>query len=363
MQLSHIGELALLSEIRSRFGFSSRMRDSGIVIGIGDDAAVIGPQCGNILVTTDTMNEGVHFDLGFTSAFQLGFKLVSVNVSDIMAMCGRPQYLFLNLSLRNDTGEEFFRSLYDGIAAALDLYGVRLLGGDLTAARNDTVLSATVLGSAGKVVCRSGAAPGDRIYVSAATGDSACGLEILKRLTPASRDRVRAEKFSGLPDSIDEKRDSRLAAVCEGVPVALDWKVAAPLIKRHLMPVARDSAGLLPYATSLIDVSDGLFIDLCRICDESGVGARVYRDKIPLSQELKSASAALGLDPFLLVSSGGEDYELLFTAPHTPPIPPLLGVKITCIGEITERDRVLVDADGRETELKAEGYRHFGAQG
>lgn len=355
MLLSRAGELPLLREIRNRFGFLPGIRDSGVIVGIGDDAAVIDPQGGKVLVTTDTMNEGVHFNLDFTSPFQLGFKLVSVNVSDIMAMCGRPRYLFLNLSLRKDADEEFFFRLYDGIAKAMDLYGVRLLGGDLTAAQNDMALSATVLGIADRVVTRGGAAPGDGIYVTAPTGDSSCGLEILKRLTPASRETIRRFFENGKEEDLEEIEVLRLT----GSPVSeLSWKIAGPLIRRHLMPSARDSAALLAHATSLIDISDGLFIDLCRVCDESGAGARLYRDWIPLSAQLKSACEALGLDAFTFASSGGEDYELLFTAR-----PDIVVENAYCIGEITGSERVVVDGSGGETVLKAEGYQHFGAQG
>lgn len=152
--------------------------------------------------------------------------------------------------------------------------------------------------------------------------------------------------------------------VFDSLPVTLDWKVAEPLLRRHLMPVARDSGAYAERATSMIDISDGLFIDLCRICDESKVGARVYLEKIPLSDEMKYAAEIMGLDPLRLASSGGEDYELLFTAPPTPHIPPLEwgtgGVKVTCIGEITGRRRVVVDSRGKESVLKPEGYRHFG---
>src|SRR5208337_545297 len=169
MQLRLIGELRLLEEIRRRFNVPAQKGDSGIIIGIGDDAAAFAPpveKIEKVLVTTDLMHEGVHFDLSYTAPFHLGFKLVSVNVSDIMAMGGTPRYLFLALSMKGDTDETFFREFYDGIASASGQYGVALLGGDLSAARNDMVLSATVIGTGTKIVTRSGADPGDRIYVT-----------------------------------------------------------------------------------------------------------------------------------------------------------------------------------------------------
>lgn len=350
MQLRLIGELSLLEEIRKRFNSSARRGD--IIVGIGDDAAVIAPSEEKMLVTADMMHEGVHFDLGYTAPFHLGFKLVSVNVSDIMAMGGTPRYLFLTVSMKGDTDETFFHEFYDGIADACGRYGVALLGGDLSSARNDMVVSATVIGTGSKVVTRGGAAPGDRIYVTSATGDAACGLELLKKLAPESREAVRQWKKDTdvLPD---------MTLISGGRPEKLAGSMIRPLFARHLMPVARDMRELLPHITSMIDISDGLFIDLSRICDESGVGARVYLEKIPLSEELRFASDFTGLPALTLATSGGEDYELLFTAPPEAS-EAVAASRAFCVGEITVKERVTVDRSGKEAALKTEGYQHFG---
>jgi thiamine-monophosphate kinase len=351
MQLRQIGELRLLEEVRKRFSSI----DSSIIVGIGDDAAVIAPQKEKILVTTDMMNEGIHFDLSFTSPFHLGFKLVSVNVSDIFAMGGKPKYLFLNIAMKKDEDENTFWKIYEGIFSAMNIYGVSLAGGDLCAAKNDMVLSATIIGAGDKIITRGGASVGDKIYVTGTVGDSACGLALLQRLTMESRDRVRCLEFkTSQPLNLSTSQ-------------VINWDIAEPLITRHLMPVARNSSNFVNYATSMIDISDGLFIDLCRICDESNMGARVYLDKIPISDKMKKAAEIIGLDPLHLATSGGEDYELLFTAPSEMQIPnPKLKtqnselLKVTCIGEIIEKDRVIVDVTGREFSMKAEGYHHFG---
>ncbi|MBZ0156463.1 MAG: thiamine-phosphate kinase [Alphaproteobacteria bacterium] len=353
MQLRNRGELHLLKEIRRRFSPAPDAPDSGVVIGIGDDAAVIDPKGKKVLVTTDMMNEGIHFDLAFSSPFHLGFKLVSVNVSDIMAMGGSARYLFLNISMKKDVDEAFFWELYEGIASAMELYRVELLGGDLTAALNDTVLSATVLGEGDRVITRGGASVGDRIYITQPTGDSACGLEILKSLTPQSREAVRRERFAATGEGDNGRRD--LEMIVHSSATIVSWKRTKPLLARHLMPVARDPRPLLPYASAMIDVSDGLFIDLSRLCDESGVGARVYLDRVPLSDALRYAAEIMGLDPLVPATSGGEDYELLFTAPADS-VPGAF-----CIGEVTGGERVVVDRDGREMPLRGEGYQHFGA--
>lgn len=359
MQLRQIGELRLLKEIRKKFSLSSRARSSGVIVGIGDDAAVIAPPKGKLIVTTDMMDEGVHFDLGYTSPFNLGFKLVSVNISDIMAMGGRPGYLFLNIAVKRDTDRDFFRKLYDGISVAMDLYGVKLLGGDLSSAKNDMVLSAMVIGFGNKAVTRAGAKAGDRIYVTGTVGDSACGLEILRRLTPASRKRIRNSEFRIQNSGYKSGRDLSIAHNSKRMTVK--WDTAAPLIKRHLAPVARDSGRLVEHATSMIDISDGLFIDLCRVCDESNVGAKIYLDKIPVSAEMRNAAESIGIDPIALATAGGEDYELLFTAPGASRVTRRAShVKVTCIGEITKKDRIIVDKTGRASAMKAKGYQHFG---
>ncbi|MCL0046981.1 thiamine-phosphate kinase [Thermodesulfovibrionales bacterium] len=351
MQLDQIGELQLLKEIRKRF----KSTDKNIVVGIGDDAAVITPQKERILVTTDMMNEGIHFDLSFSAPFHLGFKLVSVNVSDIMAMCGEPAYLFVNIAAKKNADENFLWGLFAGISTAINMYRMQLVGGDLSTSEDKIALSATAIGVANKVVTRCDASAGDRIYVTHTMGDSACGLEILKRLAPESKNVVQDIR---LDDISPPQNINHLLLQTSGSLVQINWNIAYSLIKRHLMPIARDSGEFLPYAASMIDISDGLFIDLCRICDESNVGARIYLDKIPLSKEIRYASEIMGLDFRHLATTGGEDYELLFTIPASVSSSHIINA--TCIGEIVEDERIVVDEAGRESALKAEGYQHFG---
>jgi thiamine-monophosphate kinase len=326
MKLSDIGELSLLKTIRERFPAASR----DVVAGIGDDAAVIAPSNQSLLLTTDMMAEGVHFDLRFTTWYQVGFKLISSNVSDIYAMGGNPRFVLLDIALGRKTDEKSLESFLDGIEAAMALYRVSLIGGDLSSSKAGAAVSATLVGYARKAVMRSGAKPGDRIYVTGTLGDSACGLELLKVI--------------GKPLSLETGERTN-------GPVA--WSVMEPLLRRHLMPVARKPETIAGVATAMIDVSDGLFIDLTRLCDESGVGACVSLGKLPLSSRLKKASKALGIDPYRLATRGGEDYELLFTAPSRR------RVAATCIGEITGSGRVFVGNDGKERPFLPEGYQHW----
>lgn len=325
MKLSGVGELSLLDYVRKRFAEKSK----GIVVGIGDDSAVVRPPKGNLLFTTDMMVEGVHFDFSFTTPYQLGFKLISVNISDIFAMGGTPKFVLLNFAAGRDTEINLFRRLFDGIEMALKTYKISLIGGDISTSEK-MVFSATAIGYSSRAVCRSGAGVGDRIYVSGNIGDSACGLELMKLINR--------------PVEIEKNRKCRSA---------LKWDIVLPLIRRHLMPEARNPARYAHLATAMIDISDGLLIDLSRICRESNVGALIYEKKIPISHQLKEAAEYMDLSPLELALQGGEDYELLFTANKNRK------VDAFCIGEITDKGFKMLDRNGRTRNMQAKGYQHF----
>src|SRR4030042_4789859 len=351
MKLSQIGELSLLEQIRRSFCKKSK----NIIVGIGDDAAVVKPLGKNLLVTTDMMVEGVHFELSFTTPYQLGFKLISVNVSDVYAMGGKPFYLLLNIAVNKNTNKKFMDRLFDGVKDALTLYNAILIGGDLSATNAGTALSATVIGYVKKHIPRSGANIGDKIYVTGYLGNSACGLELLKKIKkPVPLQSSKLKEQGAKRKELKAKSKDTMPYAPRPMPLkGFPWRVFEPLLRRHLMPEARDSKKFITVATSMIDVSDGLLIDLWRLCSESKVGARIYIENIPLSPELKQAASHLGISPIKLALSGGEDYELLFTAPATKK------VKAIYIGEITESERVIVDSSGREIPLVPEGYQHF----
>jgi thiamine-monophosphate kinase len=337
MKISQIGELALLEKIRHRF----RTKQRNILLGIGDDAAVVKPSSNKLLFTTDMMVEGVHFDLSLISPSQLGFKLVSVNVSDIYAMGGSPLYMLLNLSAPKSTTVRFIDDLLQGIREALRHYSCSLIGGDISASSHNMIsLSATLIGTVRKPLLRSGADIGDRIYVTGNLGDSSCGLAVLKRIG-------RQVSFLQSGSSVRVRRPA------SNLLPKLPWKVIEPLLRRHLLPEPRAPKGYAPHATAMIDISDGLLIDLSRLCDESNVGAKVYLDKIPLSPELKKTARHFRKSPISFALRGGEDYELLFTAPQ--------GKKVNAryIGDIVRSERTLVNRSGGEKPFLAEGYQHF----
>ena len=178
MKLSQIGELPLLEQIRKRF----EKLPPNVLVGIGDDAALLKPTNEKLLVTTDMMVERVHFNLSFITPYQLGFKLVSVNVSDIYAMGGKPKFLLLNIAMNKNMDKDVIDRFFDGVHEAMNLYNLSLVGGDLSASHKGMTLSATIIGYTKGYIKRSGAKIGDRIYVTGNLGDSACGLHLLKKI-------------------------------------------------------------------------------------------------------------------------------------------------------------------------------------
>lgn len=367
MKLSQIGELTLLEQIRKRF----EKLPPNVLVGIGDDAALLKPTNEKLLATTDMMVERVHFNLSFITLYQLGFKLVSVNVSDIYAMGGKPKFLLLNIAMNKNMDKDVIDSFFDGVHEAMNLYNLYLVGGDLSASHKGMTLSATIIGYTKDYIKRSGAKIGDRIYVTGTLGDSACGLEILKKIKRPipleSGTVIKQSAFSSqrsnppLPPFTKGGRGGitnfKIRTITSRLSkLGLSWSDVEPLFRRHLMPVARDPRKFVRNATSMIDISDGLLIDLSRLCDKSKVGARIYAKNIPLSSELKKVASHLGISPIKLALSGGEDYELLFTTPAKRKI------NVKYIGDITESKRVIIDTAGREKTFSAEGYQHFGVQ-
>jgi thiamine-monophosphate kinase len=242
MRLSELGELGLLKKIRTL----CRKRSRGVILSIGDDAAAVKTSKKTTLLASDMLLEGVHFDLSFTSFYQLGYKILAVNLSDIFAMGGRALYFLLNIGLPRTCDSQDVRELYSGIMKMASKYGVSVIGGDTCTSKKGLVLSGTLIGETDRVLTRSGARPGDGIFVTGTLGDSAAGLMLLRRgkkkLTVKKRDKGPRTTNSHLK-----------------------------LIRAHLMPEpvpVKKRSGI----SSMIDISDGLVTDLSHICEESGVG-------------------------------------------------------------------------------------------
>lgn len=337
MKISDIGEFGLID----RIGKTASRNAKRAPIGIGDDAAalLLSPSSA-LLATTDMLIEGVHFDLKTTDLYSLGWKAAAVNLSDIAAMGGVPRFCLTALGIPPSLMVEDITDFYQGVNACLKKYGVALVGGDTCSSRDGFVITVTVLGEGDrkKVVTRTGARPGDLIYVTGTLGDSGAGLELLRSVECGVR-----SKKSGIRNPKSKIKR---------------------LIERHLCPIPRVEWGrrlaAAGIASAMIDVSDGLSSDLGHICKQSGVGAEVFVERIPLSNELRLAKG-LKQPPLEYALSGGEDYELLFTIPpdrikklNTMPI------AVTEIGIIThDRSMRLIDEREQGRLLTATGYDHF----
>ncbi len=320
MQLTEIGEFGLIHKLREKCRSSAK----NLIAGIGDDAAAVKNSSGNTLITSDMMIEHTHFDLSFTTFYQLGYKFLAVNISDIFAMGGDPEYFIISMGIPGKLNAKDIEELYSGIQKIADRFNITIIGGDTCISKHDVILSGTLTGKADTIITRSGAKEGDGIYVKGTLGDSAMGLHLLKK------QRKRVHTFT---------------------PATPRLKV----IRKHLMP---DPAPLryIRGVSSMIDISDGLLADVSHICDESNVGAVIYEDRIPLSKDLKDVAKKAGQDPIKLALAGGEDYRLLFTCKHK------LKTSAVKIGEITGKERFIIDSEGRKRALTPEGYEHFTKQ-
>lgn len=312
----------------------------GVLIGVGDDAAVLEQGSGELVLAADVLVEGVHFERVWTSARDLGAKAIAVNVSDLAAMGAGARAAVVSLGLSDAVDSGWVMELYGGMREACGEYALALVGGDLSRSR-EVVVAVTVTGEVapGKAVLRSGARVGDRVLVTGSLGAAAGGLRIAR----------------AAPQDV------------EGV-LGTDW--ARSLLRAQARPDARLGEGQTLAqmgATAMIDVSDGLAKDLSRLCLESGVGARMRLEAIPVAAELAGlASALTGVDALALALGGGEDYELLATLPPGSVEPARaalrdrFGVTLAEVGDIIEgAGLVAVEADGTERPLEPEGWDHF----
>lgn len=310
----------------------------GVEVGMGDDAAVVEAGGGSLVLTTDMLVEGVHFDRASISPRDLGAKAIVVNVSDVAAMAGSPRYALASIGIPSDVGASWVVELYGGMLAACEEYALTLVGGDTNRA-DQAVLALAVVGEVapGRAVTRSGARPGDLVVVTGSLGAAAGGFA-LSRAHPTRVAKALAEPWGReLLDALARP----VARVGEGQTLA--------------------QAG----ATAMIDLSDGLAKDLSRLCRESGVGARVELPRVPVAEPLRRGAPLLGVDPLDLALSGGEDYELLATIDLThvgrarEELDERFGVTLTEVGVIIEDGLVAVDAEGRESPLEPKGWDHF----
>ncbi|MEA1964456.1 MAG: thiamine-phosphate kinase [Candidatus Aerophobetes bacterium] len=328
MRLSQVGEFELIKQIRSNLPASQKE----VVVGVGDDAALIrvSPQK-FLLFTTDTLVENVHFKWDYTSPFQIGWKALAVNISDIAAMGGKPTYCLISLAISGDVEKSLVNELYKGLKKIASLYKIEITGGDLV---YSPVFMVTIclLGEADKdnFVLRSGAKKGDLIYVTGDLGASKAGLVCLENL----------------------KKNRRKEA---------------PFIKKHLMPYPKLKEGQQiaknKLSNAMIDISDGLVSDLFHIAEESGVGAIIQEEKITLNPSVRKLAREIKASALNWALYGGEDYELLFTVPKDKKrmVEETLSFSPILIGEVVDKKEgiSLIDTSGKRIELKGRGYDHF----
>ncbi|HID87948.1 MAG TPA: thiamine-phosphate kinase [Anaerolineae bacterium] len=343
MRISDIGEFGLIDRI------SRALPSLGpdVVVGVGDDVAVLHPPRSPrrrgegerlLLATCDIQLEGAHFLQDRITPTQLGRKALAINLSDIAAMGGTPTYALISLGLPPETEVAYVDELYAGLRAEAEAAGVAIVGGNMSRSPLGLVVDIFLLGEVASehLMLRSGARPGDAVLVTGTLGDAAAGLALL------------------LDDTLrpDEAHAARVKAA-------------------FLTPTPRLAEGQaiarIGLATAMIDLSDGLASDAGHICERSGVGVRIWAERLPVSSAAQAVAALAGRDPLEWALAGGEDYELCFTAPPeaveplTAAVVEATGTPVTTVGEIVpaSEGRVLVQADGRTMPLEAAGWDHF----
>ena len=345
MEISELGEFGLIKRLTEDI----KIENKSTVKGVGDDCAVLdygGPT--RMLVTTDLLMEGIHFDLQYTPLMHLGYKSVMVNLSDVYAMMGTPRQVTVSLALSKRFTVEDIETLYSGIRLACEQHHVDLVGGDTTSSLTGLAISITAIGEAPaeEVVLRSGAHPTDLICVSGNLGAAYMGLQLLER--------EKAVYYQQLKEAGDQR---------DQVQFQPEWSGREYLLERQLRPEARRDiverlrqAGIRP--TSMMDISDGLCSELLHICSQSHTGCRIYEERIPLDYQTAVMAEELNMNVTTCALNGGEDYELLFTVPLTDNdrVSQLEDVKV--IGYVTEEKLgpALITRDGQEFELKAQGW-------
>ncbi len=330
MNLRQLGEFGLIDRIQKRFP-----PPASTVLGIGDDAAAILPSHKqHLLLTTDTLVEGVHFDPAFSTFQEVGYKSVMVNVSDIAAMGGTPRYILISLGLTDRQTVEAIDQLYKGIEKGGREAGLDLVGGNIAFSTGPFFISPTLVGEVPKkeMLTRSGAREGDALYVTGTLGDAAAGLALLKK--------------------------------------GIETRSFARLVRRYRAPQARwREGGLLARAripSAMIDLSDGLSSDLGHLMKQSGLGAEIDAAQIPLSDPLRRAALQMGIDPIEYAVNGGEDYELLFSVPksRTQKLQKMIENGLIAahrIGTMAPRRTglTLIDSSGRSRTIAPGGWDHL----
>ena len=336
-EISSLGEFGLIDHLTKNI----ELHNVSSILGVGDDAAVIDHFGKQTVITTDLLIEGVHFDLIYTPLKHLGYKSVIVNLSDVYAMNATPTQITLSIGFSNRFSLEALDEFYEGVYAACAAYDVDLIGGDTSTSQKGFIISVTAIGELlpEKIVRRNGAKPGDLLCCTGDLGAAYVGLLFLEREKKIFLDSPQIQ-----PDLEGEKY----------------------VISKLLKPEARkdiieffEEKDIIP--TSMMDISDGLSSEILHICSQSGVGCRLYEEKIPISDEMKSAAYKFEIDPTACALSGVEDYELLFTLTQSEYDKLVLNEQISVIGYMTEpsEGQKIITKGGNLHDITAQGWNAF----
>ena len=364
MEIAKLGEFGLIDHLTKDI----TIKNESTRYGVGDDCAVLSYPDKEVLVTTDLLMEGVHFDLTYIDLQHLGYKSAMVNLSDVFAMNGTPRQITVSLALSKRFSVEDMEQFYSGLRLACDKWGVDIVGGDTTSSYTGMAISITCIGEARKedIVYRNGAKNTDLICVSGDLGAAYMGLQLLEREKSVYYSQVNElqKKIAEAKANGDTQKlsilNSQFSTLKDFQP---DFSGKEYLLQRQLQTEARGDiiqklreAGIRP--TAMMDISDGLSSELMHICKQSGVGCRIYEKNIPIDYQTAVMAEEMNLNVTTCALNGGEDYELLFTVPigDHEKIEQIEGVKL--IGHITEQKlgQILVTRDNQEFELKSQGW-------
>jgi thiamine-monophosphate kinase len=336
-ELKNLGEFGLIDRIKKQFSLQNLTSAKGI----GDDAALISIGEEYLVVTTDMLLEGVHFDLSYMPLQHLGYKAVAVNISDIAAMNGKPEQITIGLGLSNRFSLEAIDSLYDGIRAACENYKVDLVGGDTTSSASGLVISITAIGRVAKekVTLRSTARNNDIICVTGDLGAAYLGLQVLER---------EKQVFLTNPEMQPDLEK-------------YEYMVGRQLKPEARMDIVYELADKNIVPTSMIDISDGLASELLHLSKNSGVGVKIFEDKVPIDSMAFETAIEFKIDPITCALNGGEDYELLFTISPADYEKIKNHPDIHFIGHMHNNadQNIMVTKQETAVPIKAQGWDHF----
>jgi thiamine-monophosphate kinase len=336
--ISSLGEFGLIRRLTRNL----KIINKSTRLGVGDDAAVLDYGESRVVVTTDLLAEGIHFNLVYTPLKHLGYKAAVVNFSDIYAMNAQPRQLLISMAISRKFTISMMESLYSGIRLACEKYGVDLVGGDTTSSLTGLVISCTVIGEGNdsELTYRTGAGLHDLICVSGDLGGAFMGLQLLER------ERVLFEKHKDIQPML------------EGYDYVLERQLK-PEACRNIPALLRE-LGVKP--TAMIDISDGLSSELNHICQGSDKGCRIYADKIPIHSETRRVAREFDIDPVIAALNGGEDYELLFTVPVSNFDQVGMQAEISIIGHMVDNQAgiKMITSGGGEVTLEAQGWNPLG---